>query len=91
MYKSIKACENCLESFKASRNILSEKIIIFVLVILRSTVQLNLYIKTVEENHKYLRFSKDFEKHTSIHMKNLQHLATELLKVKNDLSPEIRK
>ena len=27
----------------------------------------------------------------SIHVKNLQHLATELFKVKNDLSPEILK
>ena len=31
------------------------------------------------------------DKSTSIHVKNLQHLATELFKVKNDLSPEIMK
>ena len=31
------------------------------------------------------------DKSTSIHVKNLQHLTTELFKVKNDLSPEIRK
>ena len=31
------------------------------------------------------------DKSTSIHVKNLQHLATELFKVKNDLSAEIRK
>ena len=31
------------------------------------------------------------EKSTSIHMKNLQHLVTELFKVKNNLSPEIMK
>ena len=31
------------------------------------------------------------DKSTSIHMKNLQYLATELFKVKNDLSPEIVK
>ena len=31
------------------------------------------------------------DKFTSIHMKNLQYLATELFKVKNGLSPEIIK
>ena len=31
------------------------------------------------------------DKSTSIHMKNHQYLATELFKVKNDLSPEIMK
>ena len=31
------------------------------------------------------------DKSTSIHVKNLQHLATELFKVKNNLSPEIMK
>ena len=31
------------------------------------------------------------DKSTSIHMKNLQYLATELFKVKNGLSPEIMK
>ena len=31
------------------------------------------------------------EKSTSIHVKSHQHLATELFKVKNDLSPEIMK
>ena len=29
------------------------------------------------------------EESTRIHVKNLQHLATELFKIKNDLSPEI--
>ena len=32
-----------------------------------------------------------YEKSTSIHVKNLQYLATELFKVTNDLSPEIMK
>ena len=31
------------------------------------------------------------DKSTSIYVKNLQHLATELFKVKHDLSPEIMK
>ena len=31
------------------------------------------------------------DKSTSSHLKNLQHLASELFKVKNDLSPEIMK
>ena len=31
------------------------------------------------------------DKSTSIHMKNLQYLATELFKVKNGLSPKIMK
>ena len=31
------------------------------------------------------------DKSTSVHMKDLQHLVTELFKVKNDLSPEIMK
>ena len=34
---------------------------------------------------------KKHDKSTSVHVKNLQNLATKLFKVKNDLSPEIMK
>ena len=44
-----------------------------------------------QDKKSYLQDLPQKDKSVSIHMKNLQYLATEIYKVKNSLSPEIMK